>query len=592
MSWLLQSLTGRMLLAVLAIHVVLVPLLFTHVLRLVEANYQSQFVDRIRSDAMWIASLVTGIKDTQALHRFLEDLLLSGDRVHAVLMESDGTVLATAGISSMEEVRDIKSDIHFGEGEDSIYHISVPIYTSGDEAPSLLLHLGYDETPVVEEIHTIYRWGLALAAAYLIFALIAVVLFSSYLGRSLRRLGHAAHRVALGGLDERFSFASGPAEVRRLAEDLESMRVRLVRQGGNLVDRERRIRAVVDNIADAVITFYPDGRIETCNPAARALFGTDCANLCSLNIGSLLQSKKGGLDFFSLAGAGPQEVIGWDKDGREMPLELVLSRFRQGEEELFLAVLRDVSERWRMEEERRRHRAELAHAGRLSSMGEMAAGLAHELNQPLAAINMYIQGCLQRLQAGGFCENDLRAALERAGAQAERAGEIIRRIRGFVRKGPPSYESTDINVLVQDAVDLVETDLSRNESAVWLDLAENPAPVRVDRVQIKQVLINLIRNAIDAMEDVAPDKRALVVRTRENEKGEIQVEISDNGAGIPEEILERIFDPFVTTKDDGVGLGLAISRSIIEDHGGRLWVEPVAEGGTVFKFVLYPEKGE
>ncbi len=592
MKWLLNSLTGRMLLAVVGVHLLLVPLLFTHVLRLVESDYQAQFIDRVRSDAMWIASLISGIEEPQALQQFMEDLLLNGNRLYAVLLTPSGDVLVAAGVSEAEAARGMKSDIRFGEGDDNLYHISVPIYTHGDAAPSLLLHLAYDETPVVAEVGAIYRRGLALAAAYLLLALIAVVLFSNYLAGSLRRLGQAAHRVASGALDERFSFSTGPSEVRRLAEDLERMRSELVEQGRNLGDRERRMRAVVDNIADAVITFFPDGRIENCNPAARMLFGTDCAGLCGTNIVSLLRLKKGVLDFAALAGAGPQEVIGLRKDGVEMPLELVLSRFRQGEDELFLAVLRDISERRRLEEERRRHRAELAHAGRLSSMGEMAAGLAHELNQPLAAINMYIQGCLQRLQGEGCNQDDLRAALERAGAQAERAGEIIRRIRGFVRKGPPSYESTDINELVLDAVELVEIDLSRNDLALWLDLVENPMFVRVDRVQIKQVLINLIRNAIDAMEEVAPEKRALVVRTRENDEGEIQVEISDNGAGIPQEMLERIFDPFVTTKDDGMGLGLAISRSIIEDHGGRLWAEVGAQGGAVFKFVLYQEKVE
>ena len=589
MKWLLQSLTGRMLLAVVGIHLLLVPLLFTHLLRLVESDFQAQFVDQVRSDAMWVASLVKGMGDGEALGRFLEELLLTGHRVRARVTDTQGRVLASAGGESGETVVTY-DDLYFGQGGDDLYHISVPVYTEGDRQPSLLLHLAYDETPVLAEIQGIYRRGMALAAAYLLLALLAVVLFSNYLAASLRRLSQAAHRVASGALEEGFSFSGGPAEVQALAGDLERMRAELMARGQDLADRERRMRAIVDNIADAVVIFHPDGRIENCNPAARNLFGTDCAGLCGSNMRTLIRMRKGMLDPASLAGSGPQEVIGVRKDGSELVLELLLSRFRQGDETRFLAVLRDISERRRLEEERRRHRAELAHAGRLSSMGEMAAGLAHELNQPLAAVNMYIQGCLQRLRGSGCGREELLTALERAGTQAERAGEIIRRIRGFVRKEPPSRQSCDINDLILEAVDLVEIDLNRNEPALWLDLGDALPRVSVDPVQIKQVLINLVRNAIESLEDVPVEARAVVVRTHRLPGGEIQVEISDNGKGIPEDMLERVFDPFVTTRSEGMGLGLAISRSIIEDHGGRLWAEAGPQGGAVFRFVLYPEK--
>ncbi|HHH44093.1 MAG TPA: PAS domain S-box protein [Gammaproteobacteria bacterium] len=253
-------------------------------------------------------------------------------------------------------------------------------------------------------------------------------------------------------------------------------------------------------------------------------------------------------------------------------------------------VLTDISESKRLEEERRKFHQELTHARRLSNLGEMAAGLAHELNQPLAAVNLYIQGCLQRLDAPPENPEQLRNAMQAAGQQAKRAGEIIKQIRNFVRKRPFSRLDTDINELIRDSLNLLDSEPGRQDIHFKPEFGERLPPVAVDRLQIQQVLINLISNAADAMEGVQQD-RLITLRTRFS-AGNVVVEIEDRGRGIPEEIADQLFEPFVTGRKDGLGLGLAISRSIIEEHGGTLWYSSLSNGGSCFSFTLPAENGD
>jgi signal transduction histidine kinase len=237
----------------------------------------------------------------------------------------------------------------------------------------------------------------------------------------------------------------------------------------------------------------------------------------------------------------------------------------------------------------RQHQTELAHAARLHTLGEMAAGLAHELNQPLAAIVNYGRGCALRLRAGEVEREQLIEVIEEMSEQALRAGEVLRRIREFARTGALHRERLDPAELVREAARLAEVDARRLGVAMRLESSATP-PVEVDRIQVEQVILNLVRNGFEAMEAPARGLRELSIRTSTTAHGEVEISVSDTGAGLPEGVAARVFDPFFTTKPDGLGLGLAISRSIIEAHGGRLWTSNGGPGAT-FHFTLPPAVG-
>jgi two-component system sensor kinase FixL len=242
---------------------------------------------------------------------------------------------------------------------------------------------------------------------------------------------------------------------------------------------------------------------------------------------------------------------------------------------------RDVTAVRRAEQESRQHQAELVHVCRLSTMGEVATGMAHELNQPLSAIVNFANGCTRRLQSGSAERTELVAAMAQITSQAQRASEIIRRLRALVGKQPPIRSRVDLNYLVREVCSFVEFETTRMDLAVGLDLAPGEIFVEVDLVQIEQVLLNLARNALDALEEVEARRRSLVIRTRaQGSVAELSVE--DNGPGIPAERVQHLFEPFFTTKKSGMGMGLPISQTILANHGGAIWVESPAGGGATF----------
>jgi PAS domain S-box-containing protein len=241
----------------------------------------------------------------------------------------------------------------------------------------------------------------------------------------------------------------------------------------------------------------------------------------------------------------------------------------------------DITTRKRAEEAARQHQAALTHVLRLGTMGEMAAGLAHEINQPLGAIANYAQGCSRRLRAGGDPAELLRA-VDQIAAEAIRAGEIIRRLRGLIRKEEPCRDWTDLHQIAANALSLLEAE-TRHHGIVAGVAGEHPR-VYADPIQIEQVLLNLLRNGVEAMADRANGRRELAVRF--SATGEtIEVAVSDTGHGLPA-AAQRVFDPFFSTKPGGLGMGLSISRTIIEAHGGRLWATANPDGGTTFRFTL------
>ncbi|PWC34507.1 hypothetical protein TSO352_20150 [Azospirillum sp. TSO35-2] len=254
-------------------------------------------------------------------------------------------------------------------------------------------------------------------------------------------------------------------------------------------------------------------------------------------------------------------------------------------------LVHEMAERRRAEETARERQKEMDHVARLSILGEMASNLAHELNQPLGAIANYARGCIRRLEAGTLDPAQLAEVTGAIAEQAERAGQIMARIRNFVRKRAPQMEPTDINEAVQAAITLCQGQAHNGHVPIALALSDDLPPVLADRVQIEQVVLNLVKNALDATVGTAPGaaedtRRTVRVRTGRDGKGRVEVAVTDQGHGLSEEARARLFAPFFTTKPDGMGLGLSICRTIVEAHGGHLWATDNPGGGLTMRFVL------
>jgi len=282
-----------------------------------------------------------------------------------------------------------------------------------------------------------------------------------------------------------------------------------------------------------------------------------------------------------------RDLVGRRKDGSEVPVEIGLNPVHTSEGLSVLASIVDISERKQAELEVARHRHELAHLSRITLLGELSGSLAHELNQPLAAILSNAQAAQQFLKEDVFDVNELRQILAEIVAQDKRAGEIIRHVRLLFRKGEVEqhFGNLDINEVVQDVLKLMRNDLANQGVTVQTELAENLPAVQGNRVQLQQVLLNLMLNGCEAMIDCDSSKRQLVI-TSGMENGAVHVAVKDRGGSIPEETMERVFEPFFTTKADGMGLGISVCRTIIEAHRGNICVRNNAEGGATFHFSI------
>lgn len=249
-------------------------------------------------------------------------------------------------------------------------------------------------------------------------------------------------------------------------------------------------------------------------------------------------------------------------------------------------LVEEISERKQAEKVSGKLQAELAHTHRLSMMGEMASGLAHELNQPLTAINIYTKGCMRRLQGMNGNRSELLDAMAKVSGEARRAGEIISWMRGFIRKAEPRTAVVDMNSAVREAIDLLGHELQSQGIDTELDLTVPLPSTLADKIQIQQIVLNLVRNSIEAMNGHDCTRRDLTIRTLKAADDTIEVSIRDSGHGVPAEVLENIFDSFVTTRTDGLGLGLSICRSLVEAHGGHLWVAADDRPGATFCFTM------
>jgi len=352
---------------------------------------------------------------------------------------------------------------------------------------------------------------------------------------------------------------------------------------------EAALSAVVENTHDAIWSIDRRRAIRVINGAGRRLFvsrfGVPFEQRERLRVPAGLANEFHDLYERVLSGEHVEVERSYDgQHGREHYLTSLHPIVEGGSIIGATVFSKDISEQKRVEQEVRQRQAELAHVLRLSTMGEMASGLAHEINQPLSAIANYATGCTRRLDAGSLDTDTLRPIIAKIASEALRAGEIIRRLRALVRKEDTRYERTDLNHLVRESAQLIETEARAFEVGLLLDLAPNLPLVSCNDIQIEQVLLNLLRNGVDAVTSAVRGERTLAVTTRAS-NGQVEVAVCDSGVGIPDPPVD-VFAPFYTTKATGLGMGLSISRSIIEAHNGHLWATRNSSYGSTFRFTL------
>jgi two-component system sensor kinase FixL len=388
-----------------------------------------------------------------------------------------------------------------------------------------------------------------------------------------------------------------------LAEALEALRQNVAwhRQSEALLaETAARLRVVLETDPDAIIVIDDRGLMESFSPAAERLFGYTEAEVRGRNVSMLMPSPyRENHDRYleryrttgerRIIGIG-RVVVGQRKDGSTFPMELAVGEVVTGSRRLFTGFVRDLTER--QETERRLHemQQELLHVSRLSTMGQMASTLAHELNQPLAAVSNYVNASRHLMAAGKPEDRDkILQHMGKAAEQIERAGQIIRRLRGFIGGTGAQRKPEDLNQTVEEASALALIGAKQKEIKFNLELGDAIGPVFIDRVQIQQVVLNLVRNAIEAMDEVP--RRELTISTVVPAPGWARVAVRDTGPGLSDAVREKLFQPFVTTKAGGMGLGLSICRSIIETHGGVLDASGDAPPGATFFFTV-PLVGE
>jgi two-component system sensor kinase FixL len=377
-----------------------------------------------------------------------------------------------------------------------------------------------------------------------------------------------------------------------------------------LTTGEAQYRAIFDSAIEAMAVIDAVGVIQSVNPAVERLFGYTPAQLLHNNIRMLMPeviaaNHDGYLSRYretgrrAIIGIG-REVLGQRKDGTAFPLDLSVAEWERAGETFFTGIMRDISVRkatetaLRQSEEKLRHlQKEFAHLARVNDLGEMAAAIAHEINQPLTAIVNYLNTGLM-MTVDGYSEDgfaDVERMMREAAGQALRAGNIIRRLREFVGQGNGARTVEPFEQLVESAMMLALIDARSGGILVERIPGARGARVEVDVVQIQQVLVNLLRNAVEALAGVpAEDLRRLSISTSLSPDGYAEVAVADNGPGIAPEIALRLFEPFVTSKSNGMGMGLSVCRRLIEAHGGVIHAESVPGAGATFKIRL-PEFG-
>jgi len=352
------------------------------------------------------------------------------------------------------------------------------------------------------------------------------------------------------------------------------------------------LAAIVESSDDAIISKTLDGIIVTWNPAAFHIFGYSAEETIGRSIAMLLPPDRLNEEATILAklrlGERVEhlETVRLTKDGREINVSITCSPIKDRGGQIIGAskIARDITQKKIVEAAMQQQQVEVKHLARQNTMGEMAAGLAHELNQPLACILNYASAALDILRNGQASTEKVAPALKEVVNETKRAGEIIRRLRDFIRKREPSIELVDLNQTIEDAVHLLEHDLRLAGISVELNLGQNLPKVNADPVQFVQVMVNLVRNARDAMLDANAPGSTLTISSAFDGK-EVRVDVIDRGCGVSKENLHHLFDRFYTTKANGLGMGLAISKSIVESLGGHLSAVANCLGGGM-KFCI------
>lgn len=359
--------------------------------------------------------------------------------------------------------------------------------------------------------------------------------------------------------------------------------------------REHHLRSILATVPDAMIVMNEHGLISSFSSAAEKLFGYAQAEVIGRNVKMLLpdthaQRHDGHLRTYRETGVkhvvgNVRGELGKRKTGETFPIELAVGEASIAGERIFTGFVRDLTKRQETERRVQELQSELIHVSRVSAMGTMASTLAHEINQPLTAVTNYLEATRAMIgDSGDPLLGEIAEALELAAAQSLRAGTIVRRLRAFVEGGDTGFRIERLDELVEEATSLGLLGAHEAGVKVTMTIAAGLDRVMVDRVQIQQVLVNLIRNAIQSM--AASPNKELRIETAPDRAGWVRVTVADTGVGLDPAIRDRLFDAFATTKEDGMGLGLSICRTIVEAHGGRIWAEAVEGSGTAFYFCV------
>lgn len=356
-------------------------------------------------------------------------------------------------------------------------------------------------------------------------------------------------------------------------------RKRTTAMAQRILERETHLRSILDAVPDAIIILDEQGIVQSFSHAAEMLLRRKATETIGENIAAIVPelATPPAVDRQRLA------AIARRGDETTIPVDLSIGHLTSGGHSFVIAFLRDLTEREEADRRVRQLQAEVMHISRLSAMGEMAATLAHELNQPLTAITNFLNGGRRLLQAETGQNKRVQEAMDKAAAQALRAGQIIRSLRDFVSRGEGEPGLQSLTELVEEVAALALVGIAERGIDVSFRLDSRVDKVIADKIQIQQVLLNLIRNAVDSMEDC--EERHLIVAVEAFESM-ARISVTDTGSGVSPEIMHRLFEPFSTTKDHGMGVGLSICRTIVEAHGGRIWVQQKPGGGTSFLFTI------
>lgn len=368
-----------------------------------------------------------------------------------------------------------------------------------------------------------------------------------------------------------------------------------------LREREAHLLSVLATVPDAMIVIDTRGVIQSFSATAEKLFGYLPEDAVGRNVSVLMpepyRSQHDGFLARYMAtgerriiGVG-RLVVGQRKDGSIFPMELAVGEMRSGDRRFFTGFVRDLTERQQTQQRLQDLQAELIFMSRYTALGEMASTLAHELNQPLTAATSYLNGARRLLDSNKAQDLPMvRQAIDSAAEQTLRAGQIIKKLREFVARGESDRQPEDVGKLIEEASALAL--VGAKEAGTLVSYHFHPAVgmVMVDKIQIQQVVLNLMRNALEAMQD--SPRREMRVSARPADPDMVEISVSDTGSGIAPEVADKLFQPFMTTKAQGMGVGLSISRTIVEAHGGRLWAESNPGGGTIFRLTLRGLTGE